>query len=91
MRLVSFDVWNTLLDINQMLEELTKALAELTNRTKEEVSEKVMEAREEIKAIRKNKTGDPERALEESQEILAEKLGADVEIVKRAAARATLS
>ena len=90
MKLVSFDVWNTLLDINQMLKELTRALAELTNRTQEEVSEKVREAREEIKAIRKNKTGDPERALEESQEILAEKLGADTEIVKRAAAKATL-
>ncbi len=87
MKLVSFDVWNTLLDINVMLEELTRALAELTEK---EVSEKVMEARGEIKGLRKSKRGNPEKALEESQEILAKKLGCDVEIIKRAAAKATL-
>ena len=87
MKLVSFDVWNTLLDINVMLEELTKALAELTEK---EVFEKVMEARGEIKGLRKSKRGNPEKALEESQEILAKKLGCDVEIIKRAAAKATL-
>ena len=90
MKLVSFDVWNTLLDINVMLEELTKALAELTKKTHKEIFEKVMEARGEIKELRKSKRGNPEKALEESQEILAKKLGADVEIVKRAAAKATL-
>ena len=87
MKLVSFDVWNTLLDINVMLEELTKALAELTEK---EVFEKVREARREIKELRKSKKGNPEKALEESQEILAKKLGCDVEIIKRAAAKATL-
>ncbi len=90
MKLVSFDVWNTLLDINVMLEELTKALAELTKREYKEVFEKVIEARGEIKKLRKSKRGNPEKALEESQEILAKKLDCDVEIVKRAAAKATL-
>ncbi|WP_457753828.1 HAD family hydrolase [Thermococcus sp.] len=90
MKLVSFDVWNTLLDINVMLEELTKALTELTKKEYKEVFEKVMEARREIKELRKSKRGNPEKALEESQEILAKKLGCGVEIVKRAAAKATL-
>ncbi|WP_365942066.1 hypothetical protein [Thermococcus sp.] len=40
MKLVSFDVWNTLLDINVMLEELTKALAELTKKEYKEVLKK---------------------------------------------------
>ncbi|ALM75848.1 HAD family hydrolase [Thermococcus barophilus] len=90
MKLVSFDVWNTLLDINVMLEELTKALAELTKKDYKEVFEKVMEARGEIKELRKSKRGNPEKALEESQEILAKKLGCDIEIIKRVAAKATL-
>ncbi|NJE08164.1 HAD family hydrolase [Thermococcus sp. M39] len=90
MKLVSFDVWNTLLDINVMLEELTKALAELTKKEYKEVFEKIMEARGKIKELRKSKRGNPEKALEESQEILAKKLGCDVEIIKRAAAKATL-
>jgi len=90
MKLVSFDVWNTLLDINVMLEELTKVLAELTKKTHREIFEKVIEARGEIKELRKSKRGNPEKALEESQEILAKKLGCDVEIIKRAVAKATL-
>ncbi|WP_324734825.1 HAD family hydrolase [Thermococcus sp. SY098] len=90
MKLVSFDVWNTLLDINVMLEELTKALAELTKKEYKEVFEKVMEARGEIKELRKSKRGNPEKALEESQELLTKKLGCDVEIIKRATAKATL-
>ncbi|AHF81009.1 HAD family hydrolase [Thermococcus paralvinellae] len=90
MKLVSFDVWNTLLDINIMLEELTKALAEMTKKEYKEVFEKAIEARGEIKELRKSKRGNPEKALEESQEILAKKLGCDVEIIKRAAAKATL-
>lgn len=90
MKLVSFDVWNTLLDINVMLEELTKVLAELTKKTHREILEKVIEARGEIKELRKSKRGNPEKALEESQEILAKKLGCDVEIIKRAVAKATL-
>ncbi|WP_365942068.1 HAD-IA family hydrolase [Thermococcus sp.] len=49
-----------------------------------------MEARREIKELRKSKRGNPEKALEESQEILAKKLGCDVEIIKRAAAKAML-
>jgi len=90
-RLISFDVWNTLLDINVMIENLVKALSELLEVSEEEIMEKILKTREEIKKIRKSRSGDPEKALEESQELLARALEVDIEIVKRAAAKATLT
>ncbi|MCO6041701.1 HAD family hydrolase [Thermococcus alcaliphilus] len=90
-RLTSFDVWNTLLDITVMIKALGKALSELLNLSEEEVMKRILETREEIKNIRKSQSGSPEKALEESQELLAKALDVDVEIVKRAAAKATLT
>jgi len=90
-RLISFDVWNTLLDINVMIKSLVKALSELLGVPEEDIMEIVLKTREEIKNIRKSQSGSPEKALEESQELLARALEVDVEIVKRAAAKATLT
>ncbi|RLF80820.1 HAD family hydrolase, partial [Thermococci archaeon] len=46
-KLVSFDVWNTLLDITIMIKALGKALSELLNLPEEEVIEKIIKTREE--------------------------------------------
>ncbi|NJE77157.1 HAD family hydrolase [Thermococcus sp. ES12] len=91
MKLVSFDVWNTLLDINVMLDVMAVELSRLMGACIIDVVEGMMLTRERIKRMRAGTQGDPERALEESQEMLAELLGTDVEVVKRAAARATLN
>ena len=91
MKLVSFDVWNTLLDINVMLDALAVELSKLMGACIIDVVEGIMLTRERIKKLRAREAGDPARALEESQEMLAELLGIDVELVKRAAARATLN
>jgi len=90
MKLVSFDVWNTLLDINIMLDAIAVELSKLMGACIVDVVEGIMLTRGRIKAMRAKTAGDPSRALEESQEMLAELLGIDVELVKRAAARATL-
>ncbi|ASJ06499.1 HAD family hydrolase [Thermococcus pacificus] len=90
MKLVSFDVWNTLLDINVMLDAMAVELSKLMGACIVDVVEGMMLTRERIKAMRAKTAGDPTRALEESQEMLAELLGIDVELVKRAAARAVL-
>ena len=89
-KLVSFDVWNTLLDIEAMLSALSESLSEVIEIEEEETARGVALARERIKGMRSKEAGDPERALEESQELLAEVLGIDVELVRRAAARAVL-
>ncbi len=90
MKLVSFDVWNTLLDINVMLDVMAVELSKLMGACIVDVVEGMMLTRERIKGMRAKEAGNPENALEESQELLAGILGIDVELVKRAAARAVL-
>lgn len=93
MRLVSFDVWNTLLDINAMLDAMAVELSKLMGGAciVDVVEGGMLLTRERIKRMRaRTQGGDPERVLEESQGMLAELLGIDVELVRRAAARAVL-
>ncbi|ASJ11739.1 HAD family hydrolase [Thermococcus thioreducens] len=90
MKLVSFDVWNTLLDINVMLDAMAIELSKLMGTCLVDVVEGMILTRGRIKRMRAETAGDPARALEESQELLAELFEIDVELVKRAAARAVL-
>ncbi|WP_297090563.1 HAD family hydrolase [Thermococcus sp.] len=90
MKLASFDVWNTLMDINIMLDAMAVELSKLMGTCLIDVVEGMMLTRERIKRMRAKTAGNPARALEESQEMLAELLGIEVELVKRAAARAVL-
>ncbi|WP_297506357.1 HAD family hydrolase [Thermococcus sp.] len=90
MKLVSFDVWNTLLDINVMLDALAVELSKLMGVCIVDVVEGIMLARGTLKGMRARGEGNPRRALEESQELLAGLFEVDVELVKRASARAVL-
>ncbi|WP_297501243.1 HAD family hydrolase [Thermococcus sp.] len=90
MKLVSFDVWNTLLDINAMLDALAVELSKLMGACIVDVVEGMMLARGMIKGMRAREEGNPHRALEDSQELLAGLFEIDVELVKRATARAVL-
>ncbi len=89
-RLVSFDVWNTLLDINPMLDSMAMELGDLLGICPVDAMEGITLAREMIKGMRARGEGNPRRPLEESQELLAGLFGAGVEAVRRAAARAVL-
>ena len=91
MKLVSFDVWNTLLDINVMLDSMAVELSKLMGACVLDVAEAIMLTRERIKVMRARGQDNPKRALENSQEMLAELLGIDVELVKRAGAGAVLN
>ncbi|ACJ15485.1 predicted Hydrolase [Thermococcus onnurineus NA1] len=90
MKLASFDVWNTLLDINIMLDAMAVELSKLMGACIIDVVEGMMFTRERIKRMRAETAGDPTQALEESQKMLAELLGTEIEVVRRAAARAVL-
>lgn len=91
MKLISFDVWNTLLSLKVMIEELQRCLVEFAGINAEEASQAIFEVRKEIKKERKEGKSDPDRILEVSQELLANRIGKDVEVVKRAVAKATLN
>ena len=89
-RLCSFDVWNTLLDLDEMLKLFAESLSELMNISDKEIFRRLMNVRGRIKEERKKGVVPATEVLEYSQNLLAQSLGVDVEIVKRAAAKATL-
>lgn len=91
MKLISFDVWNTLLDLNIMLEEFSYQISTLAGLCIVDVVEKVVEVREEFKRMRAQESEEPGKVLFLTQEKLAEKLGVDIEVIRRAGARATLN
>ncbi|BAA29325.1 235aa long hypothetical protein [Pyrococcus horikoshii OT3] len=90
-KLVTFDVWNTLLDLNIMLDEFSHQLAKISGLHIKDVANAVIEVRNEIKKMRAQASEDPRKVLTGSQEALAGKLKVDVELVKRATARAILN
>nr|WP_048055380.1 HAD family hydrolase [Pyrococcus sp. NA2] len=91
MKLITFDVWNTLLDLNLMLDEFSYQLAKISGLCVADVVNAVIDVRNELKKLRAQASEDPRRVLTGSQEMLAEKLDIDIEIVKRATARAVLN
>ena len=86
-KIISFDVWGTILNLDLMLKSFIDSLNELIG---EDVSEDVMMVRKRVKELRKNFEIKPGRDFELSQELLAERLNIEVDVVRRAAARAML-
>jgi len=84
---ISFDVWGTILNLDLMLKSFIDSLNELIGG---DVSEDVMIVRKRIKELRKNFEIEPGRDFELSQELLAERLNVEVDVIRRAAAKAML-
>ena len=85
--MISFDVWGTILNLDLMLKSFIDSLNELIG---EDVSEDVMIVRKRIKELRRNFEIEPGRAFELSQELLAERLNLEIDVIRRAAAKAVL-
>jgi len=86
-KMISFDVWGTILNLDLMLESFIDSLNGLIGK---DVSEDVMMVRKRIKELRKSFEIKPGRDFELSQELLAEKLTVDIDVIRRAAAKAML-
>lgn len=63
MKLVSFDVWNTLLDMNGMLDAFSAELSNIMGTCIVDVVEAIMLTRARIKGMRARGEGDPKRRL----------------------------
>ncbi len=74
LRLVIFDVWDTLLSLEKMHELLASRLSEHLNLDPHEVLDSLKRIHSEVKNLRINKTP-ASRVLEESRKRLCEKLG----------------
>lgn len=86
-KMISFDVWGTILNLDLMLKSFIDSLNELIGG---DVSEDVMMVRKRIKELRKNFEIEPGRDFELSQELLAERLNLEIDVIRRAAAKAML-
>ncbi len=89
-KLVSFDVWNTLLDLDRFLEEIARELSIITRIDEEKVAATLYSVRKEVKELRVSGRISINEVLELSQDMIAELLNIDVEVVKRGIARATM-
>ena len=89
-KLVSFDVWNTLLDLDKFLEEIARELSIITRIDEEKVAATLYSVRKEVKELRVSGKISINEVLELSQDMIAELLNIDVEVVKRGIARATI-
>ena len=85
--MISFDVWGTILNLDLMLESFIDSLNGLIGK---DVSEDVMMVRKRVKELRKSFKVKPGRDFELSQELLAERLTAEIDVIRRAAAKAML-
>ncbi|RLG07278.1 MAG: HAD family hydrolase [Thaumarchaeota archaeon] len=86
-KMISFDVWGTILNLDLMLKSFIDSLNELIGG---DVSEDVMMVRKRIKELRKDFEIEPGRDFELSQKLLAERLNLEIDVIRRAAAEAML-
>jgi len=89
-KVVSFDVWNTLLKINVLIESIAHEISKLAGIDNDYVLATIHNIREELRKLRREKKIPVDQILEFSQEMLSESLNIDVEIVKKGIARAVL-
>ena len=89
-KVVSFDIWGTLLRLDVMLEGITREVSRISGIPEGRVREAFKTARKSIKELRHQGKLYPKNAVEVSQSTFARNLEVDVDVIKRACARAVL-
>lgn len=89
-KLVSFDVWDTLLKLDVMLDAIAKGVSRVAALSEEEVIVKIYGVRERIREIRRKGGLSVSEILSFSRILIAEELNIDEEMVRRGVARAIL-
>lgn len=90
-KLITFDVWNTLLSIPAFYSEASAQLAEMLSKPREEVEEALRRAYRRVKSLRATGGIPTSGIVEHCVGLLAAELGCPRELVKRGFARAALS
>ena len=89
-KVVSFDVWDTLLKLDVMLDAIARGISKVADINVEEVSIKIYGVRERIREVRRKGELSISEILALSRILIAEELDVDEEIVRRGIARAIL-
>ncbi len=88
---ISFDVWDTLLDLNTYVRELMSEVSKLTGVPYIEVVNIFMNLRDFLKSVRRSGLMNPHSYTSFSQELIAKSLKVNVDFVRRAIVRAALN
>lgn len=89
-KVVSLDVWNTLLNLDIFLKEIAKQVAEFTGSSPEELYKKLSTAHIEAKNLRR-KGVLKEDIVQKTEKLAADYLGTSADIFQRAVAKAVLT
>jgi len=89
MHVVSFDVWNTILNLQEFYYEIARHISELTGKDFSEVIEKIGEAYKKAKEARRQGKFNEVTIVNESLKLASEIIGVPEDILKRSMARAT--
>ncbi|MEZ0289671.1 MAG: HAD family hydrolase [Sulfolobales archaeon] len=87
-KVLSFDVWNTLLDIDKFYKILAIKISSLTNRSYEEIYSLLRDTYRE--AIRERLSGEFKRIIIDSGSFFAKRLGIDLEVLFKSLIRVML-
>jgi len=88
-KLVSFDIWDTLLSVNSYYHSIATELAKSTNLPPETIAEKLVEGYKRVRAIRRAGGFRDSQIVPSALEVIAKFLGVDSETVSRAILAAT--
>ncbi len=89
-KVISFDIWGTLLKVEVMFNQVVEELSFLTGFPISEIEKALSEAKSRAKDLRLSGCLPAKEAVGICQGIFAELLGVDVDLVKRACSRAVL-
>ncbi len=89
-KLISFDVWDTLFNLNNYVREVMSEVSKLTGAPYVEVANAFMNLREFLKSARRSSSMNPHDYTSFSQELIAKSLKIDVDCIRRAIVRAAL-
>jgi len=90
-KLISFDVWDTLLKIDPMFDALSRGIGEVLNLKPDEVRKSILKTYREVKPLLILGELEDWEFLEESQRMLAENLDSSLEEIRRGMARGVAS
>lgn len=90
-KVMSFDVWDTLFNLNTYVREVVSEVSKLTGAPYVKVANAFMNLREFLKSVRRSGSMNPHDYTSFSQELIAKSLEIDVDYIRRAIVRAALN
>jgi putative hydrolase of the HAD superfamily len=87
LKLVSFDVWDTLLSVNAFYANLSEELSRITSRQKIALEKKLLEGYEELRAIRRSGGFEESKIVPMALEAISKILEVDTETMRKAVTR----